>query len=374
MLTLRNIFWCLSTAAFSCSAILYFSVSKSLNIYLQRLHEGMYANETYLIDGFTRRALYWNNKSAVKSNLFTSSSEVYVSGNTSKDWCSGLSRLYPLILNFSNTRALPKHYGPINNVSLGYKLEPKNICNRKRRIYILSIVKSRVNNFKLRQAIRKTWGKRPSNRRNVLIFTLGLSSDEVVQKLVRREFSTYGDILQGNFIDNYYNNTIKTTMEIRWAGRICKHSRFVLLVDDDVIVNFQNLETHVSQITEDKENNLFSGNLKNLDGPMRNKNAKWYMSKYRFPYTCYPPYISGGAILTSGKVISRISEALPFVKRFRYDDVYLGIIVQKLGIKPQRNVQVSMRKLKADKLRTFIASHGFKNAKEYLATYRNFTL
>ncbi|KAK3099591.1 hypothetical protein FSP39_006631 [Pinctada imbricata] len=334
----------------------------------------MHANETDLIDGSNRKAIHRNNKSAIKSTLFTSSLEVYVSGNTSKDWCSGLKNLYPLILNFSNTREVPKHNDPINDVSLRYKLEPKNICDRKSRIYILSIVKSRVNNFKLRQAIRETWGKRASNRSNVLIFSLGLSSDTLVQKLVKREITTYGDILQGNFIDNYFNNTIKTTMEIRWAGRICKHSRFVLLVDDDVIVNFQNLENHVSQITGDKENNLFSGNLKNLDGPMRNKNAKWFMSKYRFPYTCYPPYISGGAILTSGKVISRISEALPFVKRFRYDDVYLGIIVQKLGIKPQRNVQVSMRKLKADKLRTFIASHGFKNAKEYLATYKNFTL
>ena len=293
-----------------------------------------------------------------------------------KRWCEDLAFQYPLVLNVSEilqsdgkplTGVKPIHLHPFR-----YIYNPENICSdRWNNIRILSVVKSKVTNFAIREAIRKTWGKIASNGPYRMVFTVGYTQNIRTRRQVEVEYAKYGDVIQENFIDSYYNNSLKTIMSIRWIATYCSRADFVLLVDDDVMVNFRNLINHVSVIPHAVADTLYSGNLKTKDGPIRLSSMKWHIPKEEFPYECYPDYISGGAILTSGQVMRKMHLLLPYVKRFKLDDIYLSILAQKLRVYPTHNSKISMRRLKISVLREIICSHGFSKYHAYIDTYSN---
>ena len=293
-----------------------------------------------------------------------------------KRWCEDLAYQYPLVFNVSEilesdgkplTGVKPIHLHPFR-----YIYNPENICSdRWNNIRILSVVKSKVTNFAIREAIRKTWGKIARNGPYRMVFTVGYTKNIRTRRQVEVEYAKYGDVIQENFIDSYYNNSLKTIMSIRWIATYCSKADFVLLVDDDVMVNFRNLINHVSAIPRAVADTLYSGNLKTKDGPIRLSSMKWHIPKDEFPYECYPDYISGGAILTSGQVMRKMHLLLPYVKRFKLDDIYLSILAQKLRVYPTHNSKISMRRLKISVLREIICSHGFSKYHTYIDTYSN---
>ncbi len=58
---------------------------------------------------------------------------------------------------------------------------------------------------------------------------------------VERESALFGDLVQGDFEDTYYNLTLKTISGMRWVVEKCPKSRFYFLVDDNVYVSPKNL-------------------------------------------------------------------------------------------------------------------------------------
>ena len=67
------------------------------------------------------------------------------------------------------------------------------------------------------------------------------NKEDEMQKRVSEEYREFGDIVQGDFVDSYYNNTIKTMMGLRWAVEACPKARFYTFVDDDYYVSTRNL-------------------------------------------------------------------------------------------------------------------------------------
>jgi hypothetical protein len=49
--------------------------------------------------------------------------------------------------------------------------------------------------------------------------------DIQLQAAVEQEFAQYKDLVQGNFIDSYFNNTWKTALGLRWAVEHCPKER-----------------------------------------------------------------------------------------------------------------------------------------------------
>ena len=111
-------------------------------------------------------------------------------------------------------------------------------------LYLVILVKSAAANFKQRKMIRKTWGKetnRYSHFRTKTMFTLGRSKESKVQDMITKENNEFKDLIQGDFVDNYYNNTIKTLMSLRWVYEYCGSAKFYLFVDDDYYLSLKNL-------------------------------------------------------------------------------------------------------------------------------------
>lgn len=116
---------------------------------------------------------------------------------------------------------------------------------------LVFIVKSAMQNVHRRNAIRQSWGfeKRFSDVAIRTVFNLGISDPSTFQTHqynelqlgIDKEREQYGDIIQSNFIDSYFNNTIKTMMGLRWAIEYCPRSRFFMFVDDDFYVSTKNV-------------------------------------------------------------------------------------------------------------------------------------
>lgn len=135
---------------------------------------------------------------------------------------------------------------PINEHKFPYLIDNQQKCVdvAYKSFRVVYVIKSSVENFERRSTIRKTWGfeKRFFDVPSRTIFLLGTHPhDEELQAKVKIEAATYKDIVQADFIDSYYNNTIKTMMGFKWLVKYCANSKFYMFVDDDMYVSVKNV-------------------------------------------------------------------------------------------------------------------------------------
>lgn len=112
----------------------------------------------------------------------------------------------------------------IKSDNFTFIFNPEFTCS-KRPPYLSIIIKSRVDHFFNREILRRTWAQQDEYGFIRRVFTLGLpkpsnESETIIDKL-KTENSTFGDLVQQNFYDDYYNNTLKTMMGIHWASKFC---------------------------------------------------------------------------------------------------------------------------------------------------------
>ncbi|XP_050526406.1 beta-1,3-galactosyltransferase brn-like [Daktulosphaira vitifoliae] len=258
-----------------------------------------------------------------------------------------------------------------------------NKCDQN--IQLLILVKSALNNFEKRASIRKTWGfeNRFSDKPTRTIFILGTTYELNLQKLIQIEHENYGDIVQYSFVDNYYNNTLKTLGAITWASTYCRNSSYYFFSDDDMYVSIKNLfqylqnpfeypnniinEVKNSQSIQKISETLFSGYVFN-SSPLRHQISKWYVSLFEYPYHMWPPYVTAGAYVMSHTALIDFHYASFFTKRFRFDDIYLGLIAKKLNITPLHCEHIYFYKkyYSIKNYKYVIASHGYDNSNELL--------
>lgn len=318
---------------------------------------------------------------------------------------------------------------PINNYSYLYQLNPAKKCLRpdqngsiKNSLYpttILLVVKSATCNFILRSIIRQSWGNenRFSDVNIRTVFMLGnctkncpnsflnnpslmlsrktnqfrslLINNQTLncQQLIEIENEFYGDIVQANFIDSYYNNTLKTMASLQWTVKYCSWIPFFLFVDDDYYVSIKNLLKYLkkplidanneNKMIEDDSNDelsnlefgqpLFTGFLFSRSRPQRHLPSKWFVKLEEYPYNRYPPYITGGCYLVNNQTLIDLYYASLFTKPFKYDDIYLGILANKLKISLlSNNDLMHFYKLSYDSIgyQHIISSHGYKDPQE----------
>ncbi|XP_048753908.2 beta-1,3-galactosyltransferase brn-like [Ostrea edulis] len=254
-----------------------------------------------------------------------------------------------------------------------YLSNPSTICDSFKShtgTKILVLVKSSPENFHLRKWIRyKTKSNKDLKDSVKTVFLLGKSDkrDEDILKESKRN----GDIIQGSFIDAYRNLTYKTAMGYIWLREHCADSEFVVFKDDDFRINFVNL---IKQIKGHKNpHSMFMGHLVNNGSIIyRNPNHKWYLSKTDYPKSVLPPYFPGGAYLVSTSIARKLSSNFHLVKWIPIDDVYIGLVAQKVG------VDLTHSKLfefgNCDRFSTSMACQEFSRPHEVLEVWRAVTV
>ncbi|XP_014428765.1 beta-1,3-galactosyltransferase 5-like [Pelodiscus sinensis] len=201
--------------------------------------------------------------------------------------------------------------------------------------FLVLLVTSAPGQLEARMAIRQTWGKHRlvAGKRIVTYFLLGITTKESDLIEIIFESQKYRDIIQKDFMDSYYNLTLKTMMGIEWVHKFCSQSRFVMKTDTDMFVNIFYLSELL--LRKNRRTRFFTGFLKRNERPIRDRGSKWYVSKAEYPASTYPPFCSGTGYVLSTDVVSQIyniSESVSFIK---LEDVFIGLCLAKLKINPE---------------------------------------
>ena len=293
---------------------------------------------------------------------------------------------------------------PINDHDYMFIRQPKSNdddgedCHRN--ISLVYLVKSPMDHFKQREVIRKTWGyeKRFSDVTVKTVFLLGspASHDQELLSQLKHEYDKFADIVQGDFVDSYFNDTIKTMMGLRWATEICPNSRFYAFFDDDYYVSTRNMlrflrnPVNYPRYLEEDVIHFDGGgaNMRQLkqlvdfdlpddiklyagyvfqSRPMRHKFSKWHLSLEEYPFHMLPPYVTAGGVVLSKEALQDFYYASYFVKRFKFDDVYMGLIAKKLDIEPFHCDEFHFWRKSSTLPKTYryvVASHEFSDPDE----------
>ena len=167
----------------------------------------------------------------------------------------------------------------------------------------------------------------------------------------------HGDLLQGAFVDNYYNLTLKTISLLRWVNATCDRIKYVLKIDDDMFVNMQ-------MMVDFCETRLFPkaviGKLARKWKPHRNRLSKWFVPQEAFNGTVYPNFATGPAYMFSGDATRPLLETSLALTPIYLEDVYVtGIVAEKAGVRRLNHALIKNVRLRVDActFKRFMTSH-----------------
>ncbi|XP_038052818.1 N-acetyllactosaminide beta-1,3-N-acetylglucosaminyltransferase 2-like [Patiria miniata] len=205
------------------------------------------------------------------------------------------------------------------------------------KVFLLILVACRPEEVRDRRWIRDTWGSVKAYRDKVLItrFLVGQAPRKIyTRKIIWEESALYGDIIQENFADSYHNMTHKVLMGLKWAGQMCPRATYVMNLDSDMFVNVFRL---VRLLETTPRRNFAIGRLKGPTLPQRIRrkkiSTKWFTPVEMYPESTFPPYLNGPAYVMSGDLPGRIFSESAHVRYLPWDDVYIGMVMKKLGVR-----------------------------------------
>ncbi|TSS97576.1 Beta-1,3-galactosyltransferase 2 [Bagarius yarrelli] len=229
------------------------------------------------------------------------------------------------------------------NVESILKVEPyKYIINepdkcRKKMAFLVLLIPVQPKNIEARNAIRQTWGNESLAKGIVRIFLMGVENatrnSGLQQYNLRAESQTHRDIIQQDYVESYYNLTIKTLMGMHWVSSFCPNTKYVMKVDSDMFVNTEYLHKKLLK-TNIPRKMYFTGYLMRGYKPNRNRDSKWYMPPDLYPSESYPTFCSGTGYVFSGDMAKRIYTTSLSITRLHLEDVYVGLCLSKLNIEP----------------------------------------
>ncbi|XP_062139536.1 beta-1,3-galactosyltransferase 5-like [Drosophila sulfurigaster albostrigata] len=202
---------------------------------------------------------------------------------------------------------------------------------------MLIVIHSAPANVEKRTAIRATWGSESIisvNSTLRLLFLFGRADNEDEQLQLLQEQGLYGDMLQGNFRDAYFNLSYKHVMALKWFDNHCHTAQLLLKVDDDIYVNTPLLlQRQPALLYQRQPRELLLCARQDNARVLRSYSSKWRVSFREYADRFYPPFCPGFAVVYSANVVHRLYGAAQRSSFFRLDDVFVtGLLAKRCNI------------------------------------------
>ncbi|XP_063302437.1 beta-1,3-galactosyltransferase 2-like [Pelobates fuscus] len=209
-----------------------------------------------------------------------------------------------------------------------------------RKPFLVILVPSRCYDTASRNIIRETWGNELNYHSVdvVTLFLIGISPTqcEPEENLLKDESDFYRDIIQQDFLDTYYNLTLKTLMGVEWVAKFCSIASYVVKIDTDMFLNVEYLIHELLRPDLPVRTNYYTGQLISNVGPVREKDDKWYVPEEIYPNKIYPPYCSGSGYVFSTDLAKKIYDVAQVIKIIPMEDVFMGIVLKELNVSPEK--------------------------------------
>ena len=116
---------------------------------------------------------------------------------------------------------------------------------------------------------------------------------------VSKESQIYGDIVQADYQEHFWNMSYKVAMGFEWSVKYCTFC-YLLKADDDVFVNTLGLMDFLTKHTTPRRK-FYTGNI--LIGSVVLRDGRYAVSPEEYNETIYKPYCSGGGYVMSRDVL-----------------------------------------------------------------------
>ena len=217
---------------------------------------------------------------------------------------------------------------------IAFRIQPK--LKAREKTTIQAFVISAPQHFERRSTIRSTWANTTLFPQIQTVFMLGVASQPDINRKLEEEALKYNDIVQADFMDTYYNLTLKTLMGLKWMAAN-KHDQtpFVLKIDDDVVVNsFQLVPFLNNYLATNRartlENKLICKSWANAV-VVRDNSSKFYATQKEYDKKTYPTYCDGPAYILTGDLPQKLyAQAIKSMYHFKFEDIYVAILAQNL--------------------------------------------
>lgn len=224
----------------------------------------------------------------------------------------------------------------INQNEFQFMISGRTICKDSNQPFLVILIMSVHTHIDTREAIRNTWASVAKSgtwpligavkEKVKLVFLFGKGRSDLKDSIVEQESKIYGDIVQADFVDSYFNLTRKILTGIRWVSLFCPKVKFILKADEDVFVHIPNLIKVLKDRPAKKEGMIYGhthGNATVL------RTGRWAVRKEDFPFEAYPTYACGNTYVISGNTIASIYSSSKFLPFLNIEDVFVTGIARK---------------------------------------------
>ena len=214
-------------------------------------------------------------------------------------------------------------------VPLDTMLEPVTCDSPDRPVTLLLMTTSTAKSRERRNLHRKYYSAlAPYNIRRV--FLLGQTEDPLLQGDIVREAKEHGDILQWDVPETYRNIVLKTIMAYKWFNDTCRHVKYYMKTDDDVVINFPAMLQFIRDQNLHKP--FLMGNCVFNRTVRRNqKLSRHYIRYEQYGKDSFPPFCEGSGYIMPEKVPRSLAAASFNIPVFPIEDSFTGTAIASLN-------------------------------------------
>ena len=212
-----------------------------------------------------------------------------------------------------------------------YLINNESICKSTKSLFYVIYVESAPNNFVKRTQIRETWGYKNMlrDKSGKVVFLLGTTKDTDVQEGIEEESKLYRDIVQLDFVDSYFNLTVKSVMALKWVKDFCYNAEFAMKADDDTLVNLPGLVRFLTIMARRARDTFF---CYVWPSSLVERKGKWNVPYHQFGEERYPRGCNGPFyILPKSRILDLYKQSyhVPYIP---VEDQYVtGLLARAVG-------------------------------------------